>query len=37
MTKKKSKIKKAGEYAWNYAKMSGLFPDFKESKKKEKK
>jgi len=26
------KGKKAGEYLWNYAKMTGLFPEFKDKK-----
>lgn len=38
MSKVKKTIRKAGSYMWNYAKMSGLFPEFKDKKsKKEKK
>lgn len=28
------KTKKVSKYMWNYAKMSGLFPDFKDKDKK---
>jgi hypothetical protein len=34
---KMKKPKKVAGYLWNYAKMSGLFPDFKKNKSKEKK
>jgi len=37
MSKVKKTIRKAGNYMWNYAKMSGLFPEFKKKPKKEKK
>jgi len=30
------KGKKAGKYLWNYAKMTGLFPEFKDKKNKPK-
>lgn len=29
-----NKGKKASKYLWNYAKMTGLFPDFKDKNKK---
>jgi hypothetical protein len=37
-THRPKKLDKAAGYLWNYAKMSGLFPDFKnKNKSKEKK
>lgn len=32
----KKQVSKVGEYAWKYAKMSGLFPEFKNKKKESK-
>jgi len=34
MSKVKRTIRKAGSYAWDYVKMSGLFPEFKKKPKK---
>lgn len=34
MGRTKKTIRKASSYMWNYAKMSGLFPDFDKKKKK---